>query len=56
MKNELDTKIELIEAKMSANEPGSVPFIMYKEIRDELVASKNVRLHIAEEAICESCQ
>lgn len=61
---DIDRQIKLAEAKMESYEVNSEPYLMYKEIRDELRAKKipvaavanNVRLHVEKDATCDGCQ
>lgn len=63
MRNEIETKIELLKAKMEKCEVGSVQFNVYREILDSLterlVGEKKdvaVKLHVDQDTTCESCQ
>lgn len=63
MASEMEMKIKLLEEKMSKCEVGSIQQIMYLEILGELNkklqeenGGKIIKMHVADEGICESCQ
>lgn len=56
MEGDIRAQIQLAEDKMAKYEPNSEPYLMYKEIRDSLAMKLPRKLHVAEEAVCDSCQ
>jgi len=52
----VDKKIESIKLKMEGLEKTSEQYKMYEEVLSELMKLKPVKITVAEDGICESCQ
>jgi hypothetical protein len=56
MEEEMRNRIAIAEERMAKYEINSEPYLMHKEIRDELLMRLPKKLHVADEGICDSCQ